>query len=54
MYFPCNSCQPCSALQIKAVSEEIQPLLSEVRDTGLLKEVESLTRSLTQATEDLR
>ena len=52
--FPCNSCQPCSDLQIKAVSEEVQPLLSEVRDTGLLKEVENLTRSLTQETEDLR
>ncbi|XP_021762299.1 protein TRIGALACTOSYLDIACYLGLYCEROL 2, chloroplastic-like isoform X1 [Chenopodium quinoa] len=40
--------------KIKAMSEDIQPLLSEVRDTGLLKEVESLTKSLTQATEDLR
>jgi len=41
-------------LQIKAMSDEIHPLLSEVRDTGLLKEVENLTRSLTEATEDLR
>lgn len=40
--------------QIKAMSEDIQPLLSEVRDTGLLKEVEGLTKSLTQATDDLR
>lgn len=40
--------------KIKAMSDEIHPLLSEVRDTGLLKEVENLTRSLTQATEDLR
>jgi hypothetical protein len=29
-------------------------LLSEVRDSGLLKEVENLTRSLTLASEDLR
>ncbi|KAK9665445.1 hypothetical protein RND81_14G112600 [Saponaria officinalis] len=36
------------------MSEDIQPLLSEVRDSGLLKEVETLRRSLTQATEDLR
>lgn len=40
--------------KIKAMSDEIHPLLSEVRDTGLLKEVENLTKSLTQATEDLR
>lgn len=40
--------------KIKAMSEDIQPLLSEIRDTGLLKEVETLTRSLTQATDDLR
>ncbi|KAK9682295.1 hypothetical protein RND81_10G063500 [Saponaria officinalis] len=40
--------------KIKAMSEDIQPLLSEVRDSGMLKEVETLTRSLTQATEDLR
>lgn len=40
--------------KIKAMSEDIQPLLSEVRDTGLLKEVEGLTKSLTQATDDLR
>lgn len=41
-------------LKIRAMSEDIQPLLLEIRDTGLLKEVESLTRSLTEATEDLR
>ncbi|GAY61946.1 hypothetical protein CUMW_213930 [Citrus unshiu] len=34
--------------------EDVQPLLAEVRDSGLLKEVESLSRSLTQASEDLR
>ncbi|KAK1375740.1 protein TRIGALACTOSYLDIACYLGLYCEROL 2, chloroplastic [Heracleum sosnowskyi] len=40
--------------QIKAMAEDVQPLLSEVRESGLLKEVESLTKSLTQATVDLR
>lgn len=40
--------------QIKAMAEDVQPLLSEVRESGLLKEVESLTRSLTQASVDLR
>jgi hypothetical protein len=39
---------------MKAMALDVQPLLSEVRDSGLLKEVESLTRSLTQATDDLR
>lgn len=40
--------------QMKAMSEDVQPLLAEVRDNGLLKEVENLTRSLTQASDDLR
>lgn len=40
--------------QIKAMAEDVQPLLSEIRESGLLTEVESLTKSLTQATEDLR
>lgn len=40
--------------QIKAMAEDVQPLLTEFRDTSLLKEIESLTKSLTQATEDLR
>lgn len=40
--------------QIKAMAEDVQPLLTEVRDSGLLSEVESLTKSLTQASEDLR
>lgn len=40
--------------QIKAMAEDVQPLLSEIRKSGLLTEVESLTKSLTQATEDLR
>ncbi|XP_028798254.1 protein TRIGALACTOSYLDIACYLGLYCEROL 2, chloroplastic-like isoform X1 [Neltuma alba] len=40
--------------KIKAMAEDIQPLLAEVHDSGLLKEAENLTRSLTQASEDLR
>lgn len=40
--------------QVKAMADDVQPLLAEVRDSGLLKEVENLTRSLTQASEDLR
>ncbi|KAG8385062.1 hypothetical protein BUALT_Bualt03G0002400 [Buddleja alternifolia] len=40
--------------QIKAMAENIEPLLAEVHDSGLLKEVENLTKSLTRASEDLR
>ena len=40
--------------QMKAMAEDVQPLLTEVRDSNLLKEVENLTRSLTQASDDLR
>ncbi|XVF84356.1 hypothetical protein PTKIN_Ptkin17bG0030400 [Pterospermum kingtungense] len=40
--------------KIEAMVEDVQPLLAEVRDSGLLKEVDNLTRSLTQASEDLR
>ncbi|CAN1146497.1 Protein TRIGALACTOSYLDIACYLGLYCEROL 2, chloroplastic [Linum perenne] len=40
--------------QIKAMAEDVKPLLAEVRERGLVKEVESLTKSLTQASEDLR
>ncbi|KAK8578594.1 hypothetical protein V6N13_100424 [Hibiscus sabdariffa] len=36
------------------MAEDVQPLLAELHDSGLLKEVENLTRSLTQASEDLR
>ncbi|TKY46584.1 TRIGALACTOSYLDIACYLGLYCEROL 2 [Spatholobus suberectus] len=39
--------------KIKAMAEDVQPLLTELRDSNLLKEVENLTRSLTQASEDL-
>ncbi|CAA3019691.1 Hypothetical predicted protein [Olea europaea subsp. europaea] len=41
-------------IKIKAMAEDIQPLLAEVRNSGLLKEVENLTKSITQASEDLR
>ncbi|KAL8166334.1 hypothetical protein V2J09_007833 [Rumex salicifolius] len=40
--------------KINAMSEDVQPLLAEVRASGLLREVESLTKSLTQASEELR
>ncbi|KAI9074773.1 hypothetical protein K1719_043250 [Acacia pycnantha] len=40
--------------KIEAMAEDIQPLLAEVHDSGLLKEAENLTRSLIQASEDLR
>ncbi|KAM7505704.1 hypothetical protein LguiB_004608 [Lonicera macranthoides] len=40
--------------KVQAMAEDVQPLLAELRDSGLLKEVESLTKSLTQASEDLR
>ncbi|KAL6012134.1 hypothetical protein ACLOJK_002611 [Asimina triloba] len=38
----------------EAIAQDVQPLLSEVRDSGLLKELESLTKSLTEATKELR
>lgn len=40
--------------KIEAIAEDVQPLLAEVRDGGLLKEVERLTKSLTEASDDLR
>ncbi|RZC93795.1 hypothetical protein C5167_029437 [Papaver somniferum] len=40
--------------QIEAMAEDLEPLLSEVRDSGLLKEVEGLTKNLSAATEDMR
>ncbi|XP_010253163.1 PREDICTED: protein TRIGALACTOSYLDIACYLGLYCEROL 2, chloroplastic [Nelumbo nucifera] len=45
--------QPLLA-KVEAMTEDIQPLLADVRSSGLLKEVESLTKSLTEAAEDLR
>ncbi|KAF2322011.1 hypothetical protein GH714_005583 [Hevea brasiliensis] len=40
--------------QIKEMAKDVHPLLYDVRDSSLLKEFETLTRSLTQASEDLR
>lgn len=40
--------------QIQALAEDVEPLLAEVHDSGLLKDVEKLTKSLTRASEDLR
>lgn len=40
--------------QIQALAEEFQPLLAEAHDGGVLREVEKLTRSLTEASEELR
>ncbi|KAI4378771.1 hypothetical protein MLD38_016205 [Melastoma candidum] len=40
--------------KIEAMAEDVQHLLAEVRGGGMLKEVESLTVSLTKASEDLR
>ncbi|KAH6827516.1 trigalactosyldiacylglycerol2 [Perilla frutescens var. hirtella] len=40
--------------KIQAIAEDVEPLLAEVHDSGLLKEVENLTKSLTRAFEDLR
>ncbi|KAF5203652.1 Trigalactosyldiacylglycerol 2 protein [Thalictrum thalictroides] len=40
--------------KIESMAEDVQPLLTEVRDGGLLKEVESLTKSLAEVTADLR
>ncbi|CAM8981986.1 unnamed protein product [Rhodiola kirilowii] len=40
--------------KIQAMSEDVQPLIAEFRDSGLLKEVDTLTRSLTNMSEDLR
>ncbi|KAJ4969954.1 hypothetical protein NE237_003053 [Protea cynaroides] len=40
--------------KIEAMAKDVHPLLAEVRDSSVLKEVESLTRSLTEAAVDLR
>lgn len=40
--------------KIERMAEDIQPLLAEVRDSALLKDVESLTKSLAEVTADLR
>ncbi|KAH7678082.1 Mce/MlaD domain-containing protein [Dioscorea alata] len=40
--------------KIEAMAEDIQPLLAEVSDGALLKDVETLTKSLAEATGELR
>ncbi|GFP80455.1 protein trigalactosyldiacylglycerol 2 chloroplastic [Phtheirospermum japonicum] len=40
--------------KIQAMAEDIEPLLAEVQDSGLLKDVECLTKSLTRASEEFR
>lgn len=45
--------QPLLA-KMEAMAEDIQPLISEVRNSSLLKNTESLTKSLAETTEELR
>ncbi|KAI3995840.1 hypothetical protein MKX01_020375 [Papaver californicum] len=40
--------------KMEAMAEDLEPLLSEVCDSGLLKDVEGLTKNLSAATEDMR
>ena len=40
--------------QMKALAEDVQPLLAKVCDSGLLQDVDKLTRSLTESCEELR
>ncbi|KAJ0983999.1 hypothetical protein J5N97_002355 [Dioscorea zingiberensis] len=40
--------------KMEAMAEDIQPFLTEVRDSALLKDVENLMKTLSEATEDLR
>ncbi|XP_039132769.1 protein TRIGALACTOSYLDIACYLGLYCEROL 2, chloroplastic-like [Dioscorea cayenensis subsp. rotundata] len=40
--------------KIEAMATDIQPLLAEVRDSALLKDIENLMKTLSEATEDLR
>ncbi|CAJ1971198.1 unnamed protein product [Sphenostylis stenocarpa] len=42
------------AERIKAMAEDVHPLLAEVRGSGLIRELENLTQNLTQASDDLR
>lgn len=45
--------QPLIA-KVEHLAEDIQPLLAEIRDSAVLKDVEVLTKSLAEATEELR
>ena len=40
--------------QIEALAEEVQPLLSEVRESDLVKDVETIAKGLAEASGDLR
>ncbi|KAK8950971.1 hypothetical protein KSP39_PZI004149 [Platanthera zijinensis] len=40
--------------KFEPLAEDIQPLLAEIRDSAVLKDVEVLTKSLAEATEQLR
>ena len=40
--------------QIEDLAEEMQPLLSEVNDSDLLKDVETIAKGLADASGDLR
>uniref|UniRef100_A0A453RSS6 Uncharacterized protein n=1 Tax=Aegilops tauschii subsp. strangulata TaxID=200361 RepID=A0A453RSS6_AEGTS len=40
--------------QIEALAEEVQPLVSEVRDSDLVKDVETIAKGLADASGDLR
>lgn len=52
--FSCKIRSDVVISQIQSLAEDVEPLLAEVHDSGLLKEVEKLTKSLTRASEDLR
>ncbi|KAH0462506.1 hypothetical protein IEQ34_010081 [Dendrobium chrysotoxum] len=45
--------QPLIA-KVELLAEDIQPLLAEIRDSAVLKDVEVLTKSLAETTEELR
>lgn len=45
--------QPLIA-KVELLAEDFQPLLAEIRDSSVLKDVEVLTKSLAEATEELR
>ncbi|KAJ1695445.1 hypothetical protein LUZ63_012143 [Rhynchospora breviuscula] len=40
--------------KLEALAEDVKPLLSEVRDSALIKDVETITKSLAEATKDFR
>ncbi|XP_078179001.1 trigalactosyldiacylglycerol2 [Carex rostrata] len=40
--------------KLEVLARDVQPLLSEVRDSALIKDVETITKSLAEATKDFR